>query len=203
MAYDTGWIPIVDLELGSSVASKLDVAFSNIDTALDGLETAENNIATNTSDIATLDTTVTDHETRLTTVEGNVSTLMGVQYEYFKLSSPVSTSDDTNFIEVGRVTVEPCNIGVFEFKVSCMYNYDATNSSSIFRYAIILDDGTPTWLEVWNEPKDTTNDMLLDFSFPMEYTSNHKVEFVFEAKVESSAHTLTIKNANLVIDQKK
>ena len=192
MAYNTGWIPIVDLELGDSVANKLDVAFGNIDTALDGLETAEQNITTNTSDIA-------DHETRITALEASEN----MQYEFTILTPPMTISDDT-FQEVIRTEIAQLNNGVFEYKLGARFNYNTTGSSAIFRYAIIRnDDPAPTWYEIWEEPKDTTNDMNISLFYPIDEQNGDKVELALQARCESASATLTINFADVIIDQKR
>ena len=206
MAYDTGWIPIVDLELGSSVASKFDVAFGNIDTALDGLGTAELNIAANTSDIATNTTNIAtntadiaDHETRITALEASES----MQYEFTILTPPMTISDDS-FQEVIRTEIAQLNNGVFEYKLGARFTYSTTGSSAIFRYAIIRnDDPAPTWHEIWEEPKDTSNDMNISVFYPIDEQNGDKVELALQARCESASATLTINFADVIIDQKR
>jgi archaellin len=206
MAYDTNWIPIVDLELGSSVANKLTTSFNNIDVALDGLEVAESNIATNTSNIQanndTLvihDTVLQDHETRIDALEN----VQSMQYEFTILTPPMVINTDT-FQEVIRTEIAQLNNGVFEYKLGARFSYDTTGSSAIFRYAIIRNDNaSPTWYEIWEEPKDVSNDMNLTLFYPIDEQNGDKVELVLEARCESSSATLNISFADVIIDQKR
>jgi hypothetical protein len=192
MAYNTGWIPIVDLELGDSVSAKLDLAFSNIDSALDALEIVEPEVAANTLAIA-------DHENRIDTLEASAS----AQYGFTILTPPKTITSDV-FEEVVRVEIPQLNDGVFEYKLGARFKYDTTGSSAIFSYAIIRnDDPAPTWYEIWEEPKDTSNDMNLNVFYPINETSGDKVELVLQARCESASATLEINFANVIIDQKR
>ena len=212
MAYDTGWISIVDLELGSSVANKLDVAFGNIDTALDALESLETtvgnhtqdiaqnaqDIATNTQAISDNTTAISDHETRISALEATQS----AQYEFTKVQDMLITAD--TYQPVGSVTINQLNVGIFEYKISVLFTYNSTSTSAYFRYAIIRnDDATPVWYEVPTEPKDATNVNPFIVGFPIEELNGDKVEFALEARCETTGHQLDIKFADIIIDQKR
>ena len=199
MAYDTGWVSIVDLELGSSVANKLDVAFGNIDTALDALETTEQNTDTNTADIAVLETTSSDHETRITALEA----VQAMQYEFASIPTPMSITEDT-FQEVVRVGINQLNNGIFEYKLTVLFRYNTTGSSAVFRYAIIRNDNpAPVWREIWEEPKDVTNNMNLDLFYAIDEQNGDKVELALQARCEASGHQLDIDFGQVIIDQKR
>ena len=55
MAYETEWIPIVELQDGQVVADKLEATFANIDVALDALEVTEALAMDNDTRIDTLE----------------------------------------------------------------------------------------------------------------------------------------------------
>ena len=195
MAYETGWTPIVEFQEGAVVSQKFDNAFSKIDTALAAYEATEGQVNTNVSDISTLQSSAVNQSQRITALES-------VQYEFIKVKD-LDISQDT-FAPVATVTIDNMNAGIFEYKVSVLFKYSSTSSSAIFRYAIIRnDDANPTWYEIYEEPKDITNNNSMDLFFPIEETGGEKVTLALEARCEDASQTLSIQFADLMIDQKK
>ena len=174
MAYESGWTPIVEFQTGETVNNKLTNAFGSIDT--------------NLSDI----------DTRLTNLEQHS---LGV-YEFGKAENMIITSD--LFQPVTSVTVLDQPVGLYEYKVSLRFRYNNTSTSAVFRYALVRNDNpTPTWYEVWHEVKDTTNDDIIAFGFPLDEAGGDKVEFKLEARCEATGHQLDIEYADMIIDQKR
>jgi len=203
MAYDTGWVPIVDLETGSSVANKFDVAFGNTDSALNDIDTRistlDTRVSTNETNISTNATNITDLDTRVTAIENKP---LGT-YEFSTLASPLVLTTDV-FTEVVRVTIASLPNGIYEYKLGAKFSYDTTGSSAIFRYAIIRnDDVSPVWHEIWLEPKDVTNEEVFSIFYPIDEQNGDKVDLVLGARCESATHTLTINYADVIIDQKR
>jgi hypothetical protein len=195
MAYETGWTPIIEFQEGAVVSQKFDNAFSKIDTALVAYEATEAQVNTNVSDISTLQSSAVNQSQR-------ISALENVQYEFIKVKD-LDISQDT-FAPVATVTIDNMNAGIFEYKVSVLFKYSSTSSSAIFRYAIIRnDDANPTWYEIYEEPKDVTNNNSMDLFFPIEETGGEKVTLALEARCEDASQTLSIQFADLMIDQKK
>jgi len=195
MAYETGWTPIIEFQEGAVVSQKFDNAFSKIDTALAAYEATEAQVNTNVSDISTLQSSAVNQSQR-------ISALENVQYEFIKVKD-LDISQDT-FAPVATVTIDNMNAGIFEYKVSVLFKYSSTSSSAIFRYAIIRnDDANPTWYEIYEEPKDITNNNSMDLFFPIEETGGEKVTLALEARCEDASQTLSIQFADLMIDQKK
>jgi hypothetical protein len=195
--YGTGWSPIQEFETGAEVSTKFNTAFENIDIALDALEVIEPKVDNNTSDISTLTQVVNDNTT-------NISKLMGVQYEYSILSAPIDITDDVNYTPIVEVEIPQVNDGIFEYKLSIRWSYSSTNSSAMFRYAIIRNDDTnPTWFDFNQEVKDKTDNLTSSLFYPVAESNGDRVKFALEGKVETSGQTLTVGYADVIIDQKK
>lgn len=188
MAYETGWTPIVELQTGETVNNKLTNAFESIDNGFAGTE----------SDINAVNVRVNSLETRVTALE-NAS---AAQYEFGQVQN-LTIVEDT-FQHVTSATVQSLNQGIFEYKVSTRFKYNNTSTSAVFRYALIRNDNsTPTWYEVWHEPKDATNDDILVLGFPVDEVGGDKIEFRLEARCEATGHQLDIEYADVIIDQKR
>jgi hypothetical protein len=199
MAYETGWVPIVPTELGSSIEQKFDTAFNNIDVALTAYNITKQLAEDNQQGVSDNGTTLANHESRVTALEQ--TGLM--QYEVTKLPSTKTITEDT-FQEVVRVTIATLNTGVFEYKATARCSMNTTSSSVVFQYALIYnDDPSPTWYDIWEETKDTSNDIPINILFPIAEAGGNKVEFALQARCESSGHEMNITFADVIIDQKR
>ena len=155
--------------------------FNNLLIEFDQVQT---NVAQNSADIS-------DHETRITQLE-----TVQAYYEYNKVQNV--NVPDANYTQVNRLTRVNVPVGLYELKIAFAYNY-SNNSTSVF-YRVSLDGGQ-TWKEYSKEPKDTTDTELVYYGFPQEITTGD-IDFILEIRQETSGHTLTILDCDLIIDKK-
>jgi hypothetical protein len=195
--YQTGWLDIQEFDTGYEVATNLKNSFANIDTALVVVQDNETRSKNNETEIASIGSDVTQ-------LKIDVYQLTNVQYEYSVIQSPITITDDVDYTEIVSVDISELNVGVFEYKLSLRWSISTTNSSAMFRYALIRNDETsPTWFSFDQEVKDKTNDIVSSLFYPINELNRDKVKFVLEGKVEAAGQTITVDFADVIIDQKK
>ena len=101
---------------------------------------------------------------------------------------------------VTQLTTPISPIGVYELKLSMTYSLNSTNTSAFFRFSM---DGGTTWNETRKEPKDNTDKLMVDYSFPFEQNANQVVDIVVQARKETAGDIMEIYFLDLVYEWKR
>lgn len=122
-------------------------------------------------------------------------------YRYAKTTDvPVNAvSTDPDWTDVGEVTFDTAQAGIYEYKISLSFNLNSTTTSAYVRFSI---DGGVNWSTFQGEPKDITDSRPAFYAFPKEYAVDTPLQLKLQAAKEVAGDVMTVTFADVIIDQK-
>ena len=213
MAYETGWISIVEFQTGQEVSNKFDLAFENIDNALTDIENrldaTESATSDNTQAISDLDDRVGDNAdldtTEKGTIVGAINELVGFIPPFERHWAKETVLDvldipDT-WTPVVAVPLATLEAGTYMFGFSLHVSFTDANDAIYIRYSI--DGGTEWHTFAFTAPVvvGTDNNLPVVYAFPYD-AADGDWGLMIEAQKDTGANTFDINFADAWIERK-
>ena len=205
----TTWSNFNNGDTGATIRSALNAFNTGISGDVTSLENSVgslgNTVAGNTNDISNNTANIGVNTNNISvlageniTQDGRLDALEAVNlgYAYNKVAGASTVSNV--YSPLNSLLLPNAPAGIYEYKFSMTYNYNATTRSSFFRFTV---DGGVSWNEMRREPKDGTDNVPLFYAFPYAHVGGD-IDLRVEYRCENNGDTLNVQFIDIVAERK-